>query len=49
VGRGREGVLDLRTERLRDSACGKYAEAEKEDRRHCESEISAVSEMNESG
>jgi len=39
----------MRTERLRHSACGKYAEAEKEGRRRSESEISAVGEMDESG
>jgi hypothetical protein len=39
----------MRTERLRHPACGKYAEAEKEGRRHSEAEISAVTEMDESG
>jgi len=49
LGCGRECVLGLRTERLRHSACDKYAEAEKEGRRHSESEISSVSEIDESG
>jgi hypothetical protein len=39
----------MRTERLRRSACGKYAEAEKEGRRHSVSEISSVSGLDESG
>jgi hypothetical protein len=39
----------MRTERLRHSASSKYAEAEKEGHRHSEAEISAMTEMDESG
>jgi hypothetical protein len=49
LGYGRDGVLGVRTVRLRHSARSKYAEAEKEGRRHSESEISSVNEMDESG
>jgi hypothetical protein len=49
LGYGRDCALGVRTVRLRHSARSKYAEAEKEGRRHSESEISSVNEMNESG
>jgi hypothetical protein len=49
LGYGRDCVLGVRTVRLRHSACSKYAETEKEGRRHSEPEISSVSEMDESG
>jgi hypothetical protein len=49
LGYGRDCVPGVRTVRLRHSARGKDAEAEKEGRRHSESEISSVNEMDESG
>jgi hypothetical protein len=49
LGYGRDCVLGVRTVRLRHSACSQYAEAEKERRRHSESEVSSVNEMDESG
>jgi hypothetical protein len=39
----------MRTQQLRHSASGKYAEAEKEDHRHSESEVSSVRGMDKSG
>jgi hypothetical protein len=49
LGFGRDCVLGVRTVRLRHSPCSKDAETEKEGRRHSESEISSVNEMDESG
>jgi hypothetical protein len=39
----------MRTQQLRHSARGQYAEAEKKDHRHSESEVSSVDGMDESG